>query len=196
MIIGQQFQHYLEETIELHQRLSADLPLQRRITKGSPLPSPTASNGKSILLAGKGGIAGDAQHLATEFVVRFNHDRPAISALALTVDSSMLTAIGNDYGFEHLFSRQLHANGRAGDVFIGITTSGNSANIVHATKTAKDLGITTIALCGQGGALAEISDIVLAIPHGVTSHIQEAHIVIGHFICAYVEQCLFSEKEN
>ena len=151
--------------------------------------------GHKVLIAGNGGSAGDAQHIAAEFVSRFFYDRPGLPAIALTTDTSMLTAIGNDYGFKRLFSRQVQAQGNPGDVFIGISTSGNSENIIEAVKEAKKQDLTTIALCGEGGVLSSLVDIALAAPSVSTPHIQECHIVMGHIICGLVEERIFPDEK-
>lgn len=148
-------------------------------------------SGNKVILAGNGGSAGDAQHIAAEFVSRFEFDRPGLPSVALTTDTSMLTAIGNDYGYEKLFARQIEANGKPGDIFIGITTSGNSANVLNAVIRAKELGLTTVALCGRKGSIRELADVVLSVPSESTPRIQESHILIGHIICGIVENTLF-----
>ncbi|MGH8516663.1 MAG: D-sedoheptulose-7-phosphate isomerase, partial [Panacagrimonas sp.] len=124
----------------------------------------------------------------------FEFDRPGLPSIALTTDTSMLTAIGNDYGYEHVFARQVQANGRAGDVFIGISTSGNSKNVVMAVEACKKMGITTVALCGAGGKLKGMCDHALAVPSTHTPRIQENHILIGHAICALVEDAIWGEE--
>ncbi len=182
---------YLNESINLKQRILFDIPLLQNILQAAEACLAALKNGNKIMLAGNGGSAADAQHIAAEFVVKFNFDRNPLSAIALTVDTSMLTAVSNDYGFDDVFSRQLLANGRRGDVFIGISTSGNSPNILKAIKAASEGGITTVALCGKKGRVHDSADIVLAMPGDVTSHIQEAHITVGHFICSLIEQKMF-----
>jgi D-sedoheptulose 7-phosphate isomerase len=147
--------------------------------------------GRKILFAGNGGSAADAQHLAGELVSRFNYDRPALAAVALNTDTAILTAIGNDYGFEQLFARQLQAIGGAGDVLVAISTSGRSPNVVKAVEVARGMGITTIALCGQAGTLADGCDIALRMPSTCTPHIQEGHIIVGHTLCALIERAMF-----
>ena len=150
--------------------------------------------GGKLLLCGNGGSAGDAQHLATEFVSTLTLDRPrdAIAAIALTTDTSLLTAVANDYGFEHVFARQVEALGREGDVLIGISTSGNSANVVKAFERARAAGLRTIALTGEsGGGLDPLADIEINVPSSETSHIQEAHIAVGQLIAFLVEDELF-----
>ena len=149
------------------------------------------------LIAGNGGSAADAQHIAGEFVSKFYFDRPGLASLALTTDTSIITAIGNDYGYEKLFSRQVQANGVKGDMFIGISTSGNSANVVEALKECKEKGIITVGLTGaSGGKMAELCDYCIKVPSNETPRIQEAHILIGHIICAVVEEAIFGKGFN
>ena len=150
-------------------------------------------NGNKVILAGNGGSAADAQHIAAEFVSRFEFDRDPLAAIALTTDTSILTAIGNDYGYEHLFSRQLRALGRAGDVFIGISTSGNSKNVVAGINACKSLGVISVGLTGNKGAMLDICDHIISVPSGNTARIQESHILIGHSICSMVESGFFGE---
>ena len=151
-------------------------------------------NNKKTMLAGNGGSAADAQHIAAELVGRYGFDRPSIPSLALTTDSSNLTAIGNDYGFERVFSRQVEGMGQEGDLFIGISTSGNSQNIINAFESAKAKGITTVALTGRdGGKMAQMADYALIVPSNATPRIQESHILIGHILCDIIEKELFGE---
>ena len=146
------------------------------------------------ILAGNGGSAADAQHIAAELVGRYGFDRPSIPSLALTTDTSNLTAIGNDYGYDKVFSRQLEGMGQDGDLFIGISTSGNSVNIINAFKSAKEKNITTVALVGRdGGEMAKIADISLIVPSDSTPRIQESHILIGHILCDIIEKELFGD---
>lgn len=148
-------------------------------------------SGGKILFFGNGGSAADAQHLATELSIRFVADRRALAGLALTTDSSALTACGNDYGFEALFSRQIEALGRPGDVAIGFSTSGNSPNVVRALQTAVAMKMTAAAFTGRtGGKLKEIADPILLIPSNTTARIQEMHIILGHILCAEIEDRL------
>jgi len=150
-------------------------------------------NGGTLLLCGNGGSAGDAQHIAAEFVATLDHQRPrpGLRALALTTDTSFLTAFTNDFGYDNVFARQVETLGRNGDVLIGLSTSGNSANVVAAVKAAKANGIRTIAMTGEsGGALKDLADVVIAVPSSQTGHIQEAHIALGHAITAAVEKAL------
>ena len=146
------------------------------------------------ILAGNGGSAADAQHIAAELVGRYGFDRPSIPSLALTTDTSNLTAIGNDYGYDKVFSRQLEGMGQEGDIFIGISTSGNSKNIINAFQSAKVKGITTVALTGKdGGEMAKIADIALIVPSDSTPRIQESHILIGHILCDIIEKEIFGD---
>lgn len=145
------------------------------------------ADGKKIILAGNGGSASDAQHIAAELVGRFEKNRPSMAGIAITTDTSALTAIANDYGYNFVFSRQLEGIGQAGDVFIGLSTSGNSANIIEAVNTCKNKQIHSISLCGQGGKLAGLTDINIAVPSSRTAIIQESHIMIGHILCALIE---------
>jgi len=151
-------------------------------------------NNKKILIAGNGGSAADAQHFAAELVGRYGFDRPSLPALALTTDTSNLTAIGNDYGYDYVFSRQLEGMGQEGDLFIGISTSGNSQNILNAFASAKKRGITTVALTGRdGGKMAEVADHTLIVPSNATPRIQESHLLIEHMICDAIEKEMFGD---
>lgn len=151
------------------------------------------ASGKKIIFAGNGGSAADSQHLAAEFVSRFDFDRPSLAALALTTDTSMLTAIGNDYGYEYIFARQLQAQARTGEIFVGITTSGKSKNVLRAFAECKKLNISSVALCGQGGDIDKLVDYCVRVPSNQTARIQECHILIGHLICSQVERLMFPE---
>lgn len=149
------------------------------------------------ILAGNGGSAADAQHIAAELVGRYGFDRPSIPSLALTTDTSNLTAIGNDYGYDKVFSRQLEGMGQEGDIFFGISTSGNSKNIINAFEVAKQKGIKTVALVGRdGGEMAKMADIALVVPSDSTPRIQESHILIGHIICDIIEKEIFGDGVN
>ena len=151
-------------------------------------------NGKKTILAGNGGSAADAQHIAAELVGRYGFDRPSIPSLALTTDTSNLTAIGNDYGYDKVFSRQLEGMGQDGDLFIGISTSGNSLNIINAFNSAKIKNITTVALVGKdGGEMVKLADIAIVVPSDSTPRIQESHILIGHILCDIIEKELFAD---
>jgi D-sedoheptulose 7-phosphate isomerase len=148
-------------------------------------------SGGKLLLFGNGGSAADAQHIAAELIVRYKADRPAIAALALTTDSSALTACGNDLGFEALFERQIEGLGRRGDVAIGLSTSGNSQNVLRGLSRASALGLRTVGLAGcDGGKMASLCEALIVVPCAVTARIQEMHIMIGHVLCKALEQNL------
>ena len=152
--------------------------------------------GGKILLAGNGGSAADAQHIAGELVSRFAFDRPGLPAIALTTDSSILTAIGNDYGYEKLFSRQVQAHGNKGDVFIGYSTSGKSPNILRAFEEARARGLVCIGLTGnRGGPMRKLCDHLLEVPSGDTPKIQEGHLVLGHILCGLIENTIFKAND-
>ncbi|HSR70104.1 MAG TPA: D-sedoheptulose 7-phosphate isomerase [Acidobacteriota bacterium] len=157
----------------------------------------TMKSGRKLLVMGNGGSAADAQHIATEFVVRLQGDRGPLPAIALTTDTSTLTAAGNDYGFEEIFARQVQALAREGDVVIGISTSGNSENVLRGLKAARALGAVTAALTGgDGGKLRDLADHVIVVPSRSTARIQEMHILIGHLLVGAVEQDLGMVAEN
>jgi len=149
-------------------------------------------DGGKVLLAGNGGSAADAQHIAGELVSRFEFDRPGLAAVALTTDTSILTAIGNDYGYERLFTRQVQALGRRGDIFVAYSTSGNSPNIVAALQVAREMGLVTVGFTGnRGGSMNALCDHLLAVPAAETPRIQEGHLVLGHILCGLIESTLF-----
>ncbi len=167
------------------------------VAKVSELLVDAFREGNKVLLFGNGGSAADAQHIAAEFVGRFAFDRPALSALALSVNTSCVTAIGNDYGFDRVFSRQIEALARPGDVAIGISTSGNSLNVVRAVSVAKNMGVHTVALTGRtGGELKNAVDHCICVPSTETPRIQECHILIGHIISELVEQTIFDDESG
>ncbi|UPT88642.1 D-sedoheptulose 7-phosphate isomerase [Bradyrhizobium barranii subsp. apii] len=148
--------------------------------------------GRKVMICGNGGSAADAQHWAGELVSRFNYDRPALAAIALTTDASIITACGNDYGYDYVFARQVEALGVAGDVLFALSTSGNSRNVVAALEVARNQGITTVAFTGRsGGKAAALCDFAIRIPHESTPRIQEGHEVLGHSICALIEAAIF-----
>lgn len=188
--------NYLNESIAVKKLLQESDSVLNQISAVADLIINAYKNGNKVILAGNGGSAADSQHIAAEFVSRFFFDRPGLPAMALTTDTSMLTAIGNDYGFDKLFARQLQAQSKPGDVFIGISTSGNSGNIIKAMEVAKDLGVISVALCGESGALKDIVDYPINVPSKITPYIQECHICIGHMICAIVEKVIFGSEEN
>lgn len=164
------------------------LELQESIWDSCLIISDAIQNNKKIILCGNGGSAGDAQHIAAEFTGRFLKERKALPAIALTTDSSAITAIGNDYGFDKIFERQLEAIALPGDVLIGISTSGNSPNVVNAFKAANCIGCSTIAFTGRdGGKLSSYCDMNIIVPSSSTARIQEMHILIGHIICEFID---------
>lgn len=182
----------IQDSINVKQQLLEDEALLDLVVKVGELMSETVRRGNRVIFAGNGGSAADAQHLAAEFVSRFEFDRPGLPSLSLSTDTSMITAIGNDYGYENLFKRQLAAQARAGDMFVGITTSGTSKNVVAAFDICKRLEVTSVALCGAGGKLEELVDYAIKVPSYHTARIQESHILIGHMLCQHVEQEMFS----
>ncbi|EOH3838902.1 D-sedoheptulose 7-phosphate isomerase [Campylobacter jejuni] len=185
---------HFRESILVKEQILKDENLITLIKNASLEVIKAYRNGNKTLLAGNGGSAADAQHIAGEFVSRFYFDRPGIASIALTTDTSVLTAIGNDYGYENLFARQVQAQGVKGDVFIGISTSGNSENILKALELCKQKEIINIGLSGaSGGAMNELCDYCIKVPSTCTPRIQEAHILIGHIICAIVEEELFGK---
>ena len=185
---------HISKSIETKKKLLEDEALVAKIQKASLRVLPAYKDGFKTLLAGNGGSAADAQHIAAEFVSRFYFDRPGLPSLALTTDTSILTAIGNDYGYEKLFARQLQAMAQKGDIFIGISTSGNSKNILEGLDFCKKEGIFSLGLTGQsGGAMKDLCDLCIQVPSNETPRIQEAHILIGHIICATVEEELFGK---
>lgn len=184
---------YVQTSIETKERLLNDESMLKLISEVSNIIIAAYKRGNKVILAGNGGSAADAQHIAAEFVSRFFFDRPGLPAMSLTTDTSMLTAIGNDYGFDQLFARQLQAQSREGDIFIGISTSGNSENIINAMDIANGLGVTKVVLCGESGKLKDQADYAICVPSSITPYIQECHICIGHMICAIVEKQIFNE---
>lgn len=187
----------VSHSIETKQQLLADKELLQLIEIASCKLTEAYQKGNKTLLAGNGGSAADAQHIAGEFVSRFYFDRPGIPSIALTTDTSILTAIGNDYGYDKLFARQVQAQGITGDVFIGISTSGNSENIIKALEICKEKKIFSIGLTGiEGGKMSELCDICLKVPSDETPRIQECHILIGHILCCIVEENLFSHLKK
>ncbi len=182
----------IEESIAVKQEMLKDEELLTRVVEVGKLMVEAFRRGNRLIFAGNGGSAADAQHLAAEFVSRFEFDRPGLPALSLSTDTSMITAIGNDYGYELLFRRQLEAQARPGDVFVGITTSGRSKNVLAAFAQCKNLGVTSIALAGLGGELEGLVDYAIRVPSRSTARIQESHITLGHMLCAQVELAIFA----
>src|SRR5712672_3431859 len=195
------FEHDVKQLIEasivVKQELLRSEDVLLAIAKTSEILIDALQKGNKALFFGNGGSAADAQHIAAELVGRFAFDRPALPALALSVNTSCVTAIGNDFGFEQVFSRQLEALARPGDVAIGISTSGNSANVIRGLTTAKKIGLYAIALTGgTGGDLIGIVDHYICVPSTETPRIQECHILIGHIISELVEREIFHEQSR
>lgn len=185
----------IQASIALKQRLLNNGELVASLAVISEIMVNAFDDGRKALLFGNGGSAADAQHIAAEFVGRFAFDRPALPALALSVNTSCVTAIGNDYGFDQVFSRQVEALGHPGDIAIGISTSGNSLNVVKALLTARHKRLHTVALTGcKGGEVKGVADYCICVPSNDTPRIQECHILIGHVISELVEQSLFHEQ--
>ena len=184
----------IEDSILVKKKILEDNQFLEKILIISNLVINSIKTNNKVIIAGNGGSAADSQHIAGEFVSRFYFDRPALPALALTTDTSILTAIGNDYGYEKIFSRQLEATGNANDIFLAISTSGNSQNIMEALKVCKTKKILSIGLTGNsGGKMRNHCDYLLNVPSEETPRIQESHILIGHLICSYVEKNLFGD---
>ncbi len=184
----------VKKSYETKQDIYNNEDLLNKIQEVSKLCVSLYKSNKKTILAGNGGSAADAQHIAAEMVGRYGFDRPSLPSLALTTDTSALTAIGNDYGYDKVFSRQLEGMGQDGDLFIGISTSGNSLNIINAFKSAKEKNIITVALTGcDGGEMSKIADIALVVPSNSTPRIQESHILIGHIICDIIEKEIFGD---
>ncbi len=199
MSLVENFEHRVSELIEASistkRSLLGSTEVLRTVARASEELVTALRQGNKVLLFGNGGSAADAQHIAAEFVGRFAFDRPALPALALTANSSTLTAISNDYGFDRVFSRQIEAVGRPGDVAIGISTSGNSPNVLDAVLAARKNGLRTIALTGgTGGKLRDKVDYCICVPSKETPRIQECHILIGHIISDLAEVEIFGKK--
>jgi len=174
----------------------ADQALQQTMAAAAETCIACMKNGGKLLLAGNGGSAADAQHIAGEFVSRFAFDRPGLPAIALTTDTSILTAIGNDYGYEKLFTRQVQAHGDKGDVFIAYSTSGKSPNILAALVEARSRGLICIGLTGnRGGPMRDLCDHLFEVPSSDTPKIQEGHLVLGHILCGLIENALFTPPQ-
>jgi D-sedoheptulose 7-phosphate isomerase len=187
----------IQASIAVNELLLRNTEVVSIIAKVSERLVDTITKGNKLLLFGNGGSAADAQHIAAEFVGRFAFDRPALPALALSVNTSCVTAIGNDYGFDRVFSRQIEALARPGDLAIGISTSGNSSNVLHGLSVAHKMGLCTVALTGcTGGKLKNVVDHCICAPSNETPRIQECHILIGHIISELVEETIFYEQSR
>jgi D-sedoheptulose 7-phosphate isomerase len=185
----------IRESIELKRKVLEDRALMAELALATEAIIKTLKAGGKVLLCGNGGSAADAQHLAAEFSGRFYFDRPPLFAEALHVNTSYLTAVANDYSFDEVFARQVRAKGGRGDVLVGLSTSGNSPNVLRALDEARDLGMTTVGLAGEGGGkMKGRCDHLMAVPSKDTPRIQEVHITLGHVICELVEAALFERK--
>lgn len=185
----------IKESIGVKELILSDETLISNIQKAAQIIIDCYRNGGKVLFCGNGGSAADAQHLAAELSGRFYYDRPALEAEALHVNTSYLTAVGNDYSFDQIYSRILSASGKTGDVLVGISTSGNSKNVLEAQKVAKQKGMKIISLTGEsGGEMKNLTDCLINVPSKLTPRIQESHILIGHIICQIVEEELFPQK--
>ena len=185
----------IAQSIAAKQDILTDGDFLARIEKAADMITAALKGGGKIHFCGNGGSAADAQHLAAELSGRFYYDRPPLNAEALHCNSSYLTAVGNDYGYEHIFARLMRGTGHKGDVLVGISTSGNSKNILYAYDVCKELGISIISMTGAtGGKMKEASDLLLNVPSTDTPRIQESHIMIGHIICELVESAIFPKK--
>ena len=189
-------QSHISESIAAKQAILSDPQICGAIAAAAQKCVEAYRNGRKTLFAGNGGSAADAQHLAGEFVSKFYFDRPGLPSIALTTDTSILTAIGNDYGYDKLFARQVQAQGSEGDIFIGISTSGNSANLVEALPVCREKGIFTIALTGGKPCRMDEWDLVIKVPSTSTPRIQECQTMICHIICAIVESEIFGNKQT
>jgi D-sedoheptulose 7-phosphate isomerase len=182
----------LQQSLDTLTKVLGDESIHQSLLEAARVTSEAMHNGRKLLVCGNGGSAADAQHLAAELVVRFTIDRPALRAVALTTDSSILTAIGNDYDYDHLFSRQIEALGQPGDVLLAISTSGNSPNCIKALERARALDLTTIGFSGNGGGkMAALCHINVIVPGTVTMNIQESQLALEHIFCMLVERCYF-----
>jgi D-sedoheptulose 7-phosphate isomerase len=188
-------QEQLARSIAVMQSVLANDAIAEAVVQAGELIARAMKDGRKLMIAGNGGSAADAQHLAAEFVCRLNTDRPALRAIALTTDSSILTAAGNDYGYFQVFERQIEALGQKGDVFLAISTSGNSPNLVKALEKCRDMEILTIGYTGNdGGAVATLCDVNVIIPSAVTMNIQESHLALEHILCMVVERAYFGRE--
>lgn len=193
--MGELAERKLIEGINVLEAVVRDASLLDALEKAAQKTSDAMKSGRKLMVAGNGGSAADAQHLVAEFVSRLCENRPAMRAVALTTDSSILTAVGNDYGYELVFQRQIEALGQSGDVFMAISTSGNSPNVLCALELARKTGIATIGLTGRsGGRMAPLCDWCIRIPSDVTMYIQQAHLALEHIFCALVEREYFGRE--
>jgi D-sedoheptulose 7-phosphate isomerase len=185
----------IQESIDVKKLILNDKELVNRINEAAKMCVKSLKKGGKIHFCGNGGSASDAQHLAAELSGRFYYDRPPLNAEALHVNTSYLTAVANDYSYDMIYARMIQASAKKGDVLVGISTSGNSANILKAIEEAKKMGVKTIGMTGEkGGKMADCCDILINVPSSCTPRIQEAHIMIGHIICEIIEATMFPKK--
>ena len=193
IVMINKIEHRIASSIEVKQIILHDESFLQRIEQAVEVIAACYKEGNKVYFCGNGGSAADAQHLAAELSGRFYFDRPALRAEALHCNTSYLTAIANDYSFDIIFARLIAGMAKKGDVLVGLSTSGNSRNIVQVFEKAREMGVFTIGFTGkQGGAMKELSDILLNVPSDDTPRIQESHILIGHIICEFVEQAIFN----
>jgi len=186
--------HQLTQSIITMTKVRDDATIHAAVVEAARITADAMQSGHKLLVCGNGGSAADAQHLVAEFVARLTIDRPALRAIALTTDTSILTAVGNDHSFDHIFERQVEALGQPGDVLLAISTSGNSKNCIKALTLARKLGLHTIAYTGNtGGAMKPLADINVIIPSNTTMNIQESHLALEHIFCMLVERFIFGE---
>jgi len=195
--IGGLIHRELETASQIIDHLRDDIETHAKLHEMAVICTNALKKRRKILIAGNGGSAADAQHWAGELVSRFYFDRPGLPAIALTTDSSILTAIGNDYGFDYIFARQIEALGNAGDVFIGLSTSGKSKNILDALRAARSRSLCTLGFTGaSGGDMPDLCEVCLRAPSDQTPRIQEAHEILGHILCALIERNMFLPSEK
>ncbi len=184
----------LQQSLDTLTRVLNDTSIHQTVVEAARLTAEAMKAGKKLMVCGNGGSAADAQHLVAEFVSRLTVDRPALRAIALTTDTSILTAIGNDYSYDNVFERQVEALANPGDVLLAISTSGNSKNCVKALKLARTMGVHTVAYTGNnGGVMKQEADLNVVIPSNTTMNIQESHLALEHIFCMVVERFIFGE---
>jgi D-sedoheptulose 7-phosphate isomerase len=189
----QQIRNIIQASIDTKQQILQDEALVSEIEKVAIVVTEAFRKGNKVLLCGNGGSAADAQHIAAEFSGRFYSDRDPLPSEALHCNTSYLTAVGNDYGFEYVYSRMIKGMGKSGDILIGLSTSGNSVNIINAMEEAKKIGMIIVGFTGKGGKMKDLCDHCINVPSTDTPRIQEAHIMVGHIMCQLVEEQLFSK---
>lgn len=190
----QQIKNIIKASIDTKQQILQDAALVSEVEKVAMVVTEAFRKGNKVLLCGNGGSAADAQHIAAEFSGRFYSDRDPLPSEALHCNTSYLTAVGNDYGFEYVYSRIVKGMGKSGDILIGLSTSGNSVNIINAIEQAKKIGMITVGFTGKGGKMKDLCDHIINVPSTDTPRIQEAHIMVGHVVCQLVEEQLFNKS--